>query len=111
MDVSLGQAFQQRTASRDFGQQLVGRSLRWFAVEVRMISQIVTFLGNAADDVRILRRFATHDEEGRLDSKLVQDVQDLRSALRIGTVVKGQRNLSTCVRTSHSPPTFRQRDG
>src|SRR5271167_994794 len=58
-----------------------------------VVSDLVTFVVNALGDTGVLLSLESDEEERRLYALLPQHVEDLRSPLRIRTIVEGNGHL------------------
>ena len=60
---------------------------------IGVASDLMTLPENAPDQAGMILRMFPYDKKGGVDMVLTQNVEDLRSPLRIGTVIKSQGYL------------------
>jgi hypothetical protein len=57
-----------------------------------MVADLVTSIGDGADDLWVLLSPPANDEKRPMRAKLIENVEDTRCEYRVGTVVKRQRD-------------------
>ena len=77
----------------DFEVELAVRDFADVGMRVGVVADLVAFAHHALHQADVLRGLVADHQEGALDALLLQDVEDLRRPLGIGSVVEGERDF------------------